>query len=208
MAESVEAPAHEEESLRAKWEDRYQTGPTPWDTGITPPEVHAFWQGRTVSAGEGAVDIGCGTGLNTIFLARLGLWAVGVDVAGRALAKARRRLGAQPSPVSAAFVQADVSRLPLGRAGAVYALDIGCLHGLEPSRRRGYAAGVARVLRPGGYFHLFAFDEAPPGETLFKARGMADGEVAELFGPSLGIVAEERGIPSPRACRWYLLQKQ
>ena len=58
----------------------------------------------------------------------------------------------------ATFVQADVSRLPLDRLGAVYALDIGCLHSLPDELRPAYAAGIHRALTDDGYFHLYVFD--------------------------------------------------
>ncbi len=200
--------------LRAHWNERYRSGHTPWDTGITPPEVQRFWKKRKPPfAGAYALDIGCGTGLNTLFLARQGLNAIGVDLAGQALSRARKRLLASRQedpglPVGgAAFVQADVGLLPVGELGAVYALDIGCLHSLPDGNRPGYAEGVLRALGAQGFFHLYAFDrEASEGPG---ARGMNEGEVAALFGREMQIVAEEIGTPTShnaRRSRWYLLQ--
>src|SRR2546430_1172357 len=60
----------------------------PWDTGITPPEVERFVASHPPGR---AIDLGCGTGTNAVYLARHGWSAVGVDFAGRAIAKARRR---------------------------------------------------------------------------------------------------------------------
>ena len=207
--------AKSENELRGHWDERYRSGQTPWDTGITPPEVQTFWQERQPAfPGAYALDIGCGTGLNTLFLARHGLRAVGVDLSGRALALAHRRLraslieGSLPQAGQAMFVQADVSNLPIAPQGAFYALDIGCLHSLPDARRSAYAQGIGQALRPGGYYHLYTFDrdKGCPG-----ARGMDDGEVAALFAGELEIVAEELGISSNsarRPSRWYLLQKR
>ena len=204
-----------ESELRAHWDARYRSGQTPWDTGITPPEVLEFWrEPAEPSPGAIVLDIGCGTGLNTLFLARQGLSAVGFDLSGQALQHANRRLDAHlregpfPRGGTATFVQADVSRLPIDRAGAVYALDIGCLHSLPDARRSAYAEGVCRALREGGYYHLYVFDRNPtdgPG-----ARGMYEGEVASLFEGELEIVSEEEGVSTTRASRpsrWFLLRK-
>ena len=204
-----------ERELRAHWDARYRSGQTPWDTGITPPEVQQFWQEHSeLAAGSFSIDIGCGTGLNTLFLARQGLRAVGIDLSGQALQHAKRRLDAHlreaafPMGGTASFVQADVSRLPIDRPGAAYALDIGCLHSLPDARRAAYAEGVCRVLREGGYYHLYVFDRDPtdgPG-----ARGMYEGEVASLFGSRMAVVTEEKGISSTRASRpsrWFLLRR-
>ena len=204
-----------QQDLRAHWDERYRSGQTPWDTGITPPEVQAFWQEQPPpAAGALALDIGCGTGLNTLFLARQGLCAIGFDLSGQALRLAKQRLkasGRQDRPGSggeAIFVQADVSRLPVDRLGASYALDIGCLHSLPDHLRPAYAEGVHRGLKSGGYFHLYVFDRSDsdgPG-----ARGMYQGEVAALFNGRLEIVTEEVGVSSnavSRPSRWFLLQK-
>lgn len=201
---------------RSHWDQRYRSGHTPWDTGITPPEVRRFWQEREPpAAGAFALDIGCGTGLNTLFLAKQGLYAIGFDLSGQALCLAYDRLLASrdsrfsPPDGEAAFVQADVGRLPVAEMEAVYALDIGCLHSLPAESRPAYAASVTLALRPLGHFHLYAFDrQAGDGPG---ARGMYEGEVDALFGGGLQIVAEEIGVPTThtaRRSRWYLLQKR
>jgi len=207
--------AENQQDLRAHWDERYRSGQTPWDTGITPPEVQAFWKEQPPpAAGPFALDIGCGTGLNTLFLAGQGLCAIGFDLSGQAISLAQQRLkdsGRQDRPRpggEAFFVQADVSRLPLDKLGAAYALDIGCLHSLPDHLRPAYAAGVHRGLKSGGYFHLYVFDRNVsdgPG-----AKGMYQGEVAALFDGKLEIVTEEVGVSSnsvSRPSRWFLLRR-
>jgi len=200
---------------RSHWDERYRSGHTPWDTGITPPEVRRFWQERKPpAAGAFALDIGCGTGLNTLFLARQGLCAIGFDLSGQALRLAQQRLKAsgrqdRPGPEGEAiFVQADVSRLPVDRLGAADALDIGCLHSLPDHLRPAYAEGVHRGLKSGGYFHLYVFDRND--SDGHGARGMYEGEVAALFDGKLEIVSEEAGVSSnavSRPSRWFLLRR-
>lgn len=200
---------------RASWEERYRLGQTPWDTGITPPEVVRFWSLRRTSfRGRHALDLGCGAGLNTLFLARQGLRAIGIDFSGLALGRAIGRLaaasdtGAGPGPGEAMYVLADVGKLPLHGLEAVYALDVGCLHSLPAAARPAYAAGVGSALATGGYLHLYAFDRDPAQGT--GAPGMDAGEVARLFGSAFMTVSEERGRQrgkSDRASRWYLLLK-
>ncbi|GIV79653.1 MAG: hypothetical protein KatS3mg050_4047 [Litorilinea sp.] len=80
------------DELRAHWEERYRQGPRPWDTGITPPEVVAFWQEHGPGNGGLALDLGCGTGTNVAFLARQGLRVLGFDYSGRALNMALQRI--------------------------------------------------------------------------------------------------------------------
>jgi len=197
---------------RATWEKHYQEGPRPWDTGITPPEVETFWSSGRLAPTGLAIDIGCGPGTNAAYLARLGMSVVGVDLAGGALNLAvdrlrRNQLGLL-SRVS--FVQADVTCLPFRQANAVYLLDIGCLHGLPPAARAGYACGVIENLAPGGYFQIYAFDCLADlvDDPVRRLRGMGDDEVEKLFAPHLQIVEIVRARPDRYPCRWYLLRKE
>lgn len=198
--------------LQQFWETRYDSGHTPWDTGITPPEVKAFWaQGHMKPQGL-ALDLGCGTGTNTLFLARLGLRAIGVDIAYRALSRAQdRRLQAEP-PVRdrLQFVLADVTQLPLWHAGIGYVLDVGCFHGVGLEVRDDYAKGLINNVRPGGFYQLYAFDQRPaPNETDTPTLlGISQDEIVRLLTPAFRIVSAEQAMPAPFPCHWYLLQRQ
>ena len=71
------------------WDASYRDGPAPWDIGTPQPVVV-----RLAAAGAfaGAVlDVGCGTGENTLHIAALGLSVLGVDVAETAVEMARRK---------------------------------------------------------------------------------------------------------------------
>lgn len=197
------------------WEQRYDEGILPWDSGITPPEVEEFWQNPAVPiadlAGKFVLDLGCGTGTNLAYLARLGLHAVGVELASNGIAVAQSRLrqnhGDLLSHIS--LVQASVTAIPLQNLDAVYALDIGCFHAIHPALRASYANDVKKLLAPGGYYHLYAFDwmEDRANNPEKSPRGMREHEVCELFMPTLNVVEIQRATPNPHPCRWYLLQK-
>ena len=197
---------------RTRWEDRYADGPTPWDTGQTPPEVLAFWaSGRLPPAGL-ALDIGCGPGTNVRFLASLGLQVIGFDIAYAPLQIGAHRIqAAAPALIKyGSFVQADVTLLPLLDVGACYVLDIGCSHGLPPRLRRDYAQGIIANLAPGGYYHLYAFDyiARPEAEAEDRFMGFREDEAVSLFGAALDTVEIVRAAPDPHPCRWYLLRKK
>lgn len=197
-------------ATRQRWNTRYAEGETPWDTQITPPEVESFWQSGLRAPTAIALDLGCGPGTNVRFLARLGLRATGVEIAGAPLLTAQQRLAREPASVRAraAFVCADVCALPFNALDAGYALDIGCLHSLPREQRSWYAQGVIANLAPGGFYHLYAFDDdgrAAPGDR--GPHGMLPGEVARLFTPTLTLLEEIRARPDRRPCRWYLLRK-
>jgi SAM-dependent methyltransferase len=165
-----------------------------WDTGITPPELESFVASHPPGR---ALDLGCGTGTNAVYLARHGWQAVGVDFAGRAIAKARRR--ARDAGLSCTFVVGDVTRLEV--AGPFdLALDIGCLHSIAAAGRAGYAAGLARVMRHGGTLLLYAF--APGGPAV----GVSAEDVRTMFLNAFDVVGVEEGKGRPSA--WYTLVRR
>ncbi|MGP8078843.1 MAG: class I SAM-dependent methyltransferase [Thermoplasmata archaeon] len=99
-----------------------------------------------------ALDVGCGAGTNSLFLARSGFRTSGVDLAPGAIAAARSR--AERAGLSVDFRVADALSLPYpaGTFGAL--VDVGCFHTIPVRLRHAYAQELGRVLRPGGRYLL------------------------------------------------------
>ena len=108
----------------------YRFGAPRWDTNITPPEVVAVIEGAAALPAGRALDLGCGTGTNVIYLAQHGWETIGVDFSPVAIQQARQKAKDTPG---ATFVEGDVSQLShLGIQGPFdFVLDIGCFHGLR-----------------------------------------------------------------------------
>jgi len=87
----------------------YWRGYTPWDTGIPPPELVAVIEDEHARPPGRALDLGCGTGTNSLYLARHGWEAWGVDFAARAIKRAQRK--ARGTGLKVHFLQGDVTRL-------------------------------------------------------------------------------------------------
>ena len=148
------------------WENRYREGDVPWDAGRPEPRITELVEGLAAPA-RLALDLGCGTGENTAWLAESGWCALGLDVAGAGLAEARRRHAGR-----AAFARADVRRpLPVSPGSAGIAIDRGCFHVLGPLDRHAFARHVAEAMAPGGWWVLLcgnadearaAGEEGPP----------------------------------------------
>ena len=168
----------------------------PWDTNITPPELVELIEKQKMPAGR-ALDLGCGTGTNVIYLAQHGWQATGVDFVGKAIATAERK--AQAAGVNAQFYQGDVSKLEFLDPPFDLALDIGCFHSLTADRRPAYISGLARLLRPGGLFLCYAF------KPEARMGGIAVDEMLKLFGGEFKSVKIEHGEGMPSA--WYTLRR-
>jgi SAM-dependent methyltransferase len=108
-----------------------------------------------------ALDLGCGAGRNTRYLIRHGWDAIGVDMLGAAIEKARSQ--AANVAARAGFLQGDVTRLGDLDIGDGFSLivDSGCYHGISSDQRDGYAAGVTRVAAPGALLLMAGFTKIP-----------------------------------------------
>lgn len=140
------------------WDDHYAEGPLPWDTGVPDPtlveSLGHLPRGR-------ALEIGCGTGTNAVYLASQGYEVVGVDFAPRAVARARARAAGAGLPV--AFHEVDIQRDALPGGGFDLVFDRGCLHVFDtPDERARFAEQVASALAPGGqWLSLAGSTEGP-----------------------------------------------
>jgi len=108
-----------------------------------------------------ALDLGCGGGRNTLFLASHGWDATGIDMLAAAVTKARS--AAVGSAASARFLQGDVTRLKELDIGDGYRLinDSGCYYGLAEKERDAYAAGVTRAAAPEALLLMAGFTRIP-----------------------------------------------
>lgn len=177
----------------------------PWDTGKPLPELVSLVESGRLTPGR-AIDLGCGTGTNVIYLAQRGFDAVGVDIAARAIAKARRK--AEVAGVRAHFLVADVRDLPPDLGLFDFALDIGCFHSLREDDRQAYVRSLSRVLRPGGKYLLWTFrrQEGQPGPR-FGPRGVTPEEVSIAFESSFTI-EELRLGQGWRPTAMYLMRRR
>src|SRR5262245_45052343 len=77
------------------WNDSYASGdPLPWDTGTPDPLLVEMIESRAIAPGR-ALEIGCGTGTNAIFLAQHGFKVLGVDISEIAVNRARAKAHGQ-----------------------------------------------------------------------------------------------------------------
>jgi SAM-dependent methyltransferase len=189
-----------------KWffEFQYRFGKPRWDTGITPPEVVAMIEGGEVR-GNRALDLGCGTGTNSIYLGQHGFHVVGVDFSPKAIGAAREK--ATSANVSVDFYVGDATRLDsLGvRDPFDFVLDIGCFHSIEPMRRQPYAKGIVRLTHPGALFMLYAFS---PRKLLLRNVGVITGEVKQIFAKDFVLERIEEGKDRGEiTSAWYWFRK-
>jgi len=172
--------------------NRYARGQVPWDHADPPPEVLDFVP--TLPPAR-ALDLGCGYGRASIFLARLGWDVDGVDFVPQAIEEARRR--AAEAGVAVNFHVGDVTRLDFLAPGYTFALDVGCAHNLELADLTAYAAEVRRLLAPGGYYMLTARLSPKASPDAPGPRGIAEETLRAAFAEGFTLEWVQYGVDRP-----------
>jgi cyclopropane fatty-acyl-phospholipid synthase-like methyltransferase len=157
----------------------YRIGFLPWDSGEVPVELRALAENSGVLPPGRALDLGCGTGTQAVYLATRGWQVTAIDNVERALRRARDRAAAQDVTVS--WVNADVSLLAdLGLApGFTLVFDRGCYHGLDQRQRDAYAAAVTELAAPGATLLMWAM---APNHRPLEPAGADAAEIRARFG--------------------------
>ena len=125
-----------------------------------------------------ALDVGCGSGRDAVYLAKRGWTVTAVDSVDKALATARRR--AAEEGVEVQWVKGDVAALDrLGlEPGYDLVYDFGCIHGLSDAARTGAATGLTNLAAPGAMLLMVAFKA---GRGIVLPRGMDKQDVVALL---------------------------
>jgi SAM-dependent methyltransferase len=126
----------------------YKCGDTPWDIGK--PDFNLI---QTVTAAPikpcKALEIGCGTGDNAIWLSQHEFDVLGTDTSESAIEKAKEK--ALKAKVKCAFLVSDIVTSRVEGAPFGFVFDRGCFHTFGSDReRRRFARKVQGHLRKGG----------------------------------------------------------
>jgi 2-polyprenyl-3-methyl-5-hydroxy-6-metoxy-1,4-benzoquinol methylase len=186
----------------------YRVGFTPWDGHALSPTLRNLIEGPAALSAGTALDIGCGTGDSSIYLAHHEWQVTGVDVAAKALEKARAKAAAEHVRVN--FVRADATRLSSAGIGEAFSLilDSGCLHGMTDDARDRYVHELSSMAAPQALLLIFAF--TPNGQ--FGVRGIDHAEIERRFAPQWVFLSaadeSEMTRNTEHPARHYLLQRR
>ena len=138
--------------------DDLYLGTPPWDIGRPQPVVVDLAECNGFTGR--VLDVGCGTGDNSLFLARRGIDVVGIDTAEHAIQLAVEK--AQTVDRAPRFLVADA--LELARLNTTFdsVLDCGFFHTLTDDGRALYLHGLGEVLPPGAALHIVCFSDDEP----------------------------------------------
>jgi len=117
------------------------------------------------------LDLGCGTGKNSIFLAERGAICTGLEISETALKLGQQR--ARENNLFVTFLNKSFGdTLPFEDSSFDLVLDIMSSNSLTENERKTYLKETSRVLAPGGHFfvRLLALDADKNAQTLLKTH--------------------------------------
>ena len=156
----------------------YAEGIPPWQIDRPQPEViRLIEQGKFESP---VLDLGCGTGDNTIELARHGLVVKGLDAVPEALERARKKMEKAGLKQPPEFILGDALRLVESGLKARTVLDCALFHTFSDEERGEYIRGLEAVLSPGGRLHILSFSELETRQP--GPRRLSLSEITGSFG--------------------------
>lgn len=162
----------------------YSIGFHPWEDAATdPPFVNKFHElidreesGRSGPFGA-ALDIGTGSGIWGIEMAKRGWHVTGIDIVEKALERARDRV--QRAQVNMQLVKGDVTALRDAGVGSGFrlVLDTGTFHDFDPVRQQAMGREIDAIAAPDAVVLLLVW----PKRMRPLIRGATRDEIEVAF---------------------------
>jgi len=147
-----------------------------------------------------SLELGCGIGQFSSFLAKQGIEATGVDFSSVAIEQANERVA--DDPFEPTFIVGDATHLSMLDDTFDISFDIGCFHYLYEDEQIKYVSEVARLLKPGAIHLLWALDSTP-NKHKFSPEYIAD-----VFGNEFQLANSTFSRRRIAASHWYWLMRK
>ena len=135
-------------SILKRFKERYGTGDIPWDAGKPDFNLINIVTKRPIPNCR-ALEIGCGTGDNTVWLSQQNFIVTGCDISEIAVEKAAQK--AFKAKAECTFIVADFLNQEIQGAPFGFVFDRGCFHSYSANKERTeFASNVAHHLKKDG----------------------------------------------------------
>lgn len=146
-----------------------------------------------------SLDLGCGLGMASSFMAEKGVATVGIDFSPVAIDKAKRRISKERyKPI---FLVGDVTDLNMLDPTFDVTYDLGCFQCLQAAAQEKYIEEVYRLLKPGGTHLIWATDSTPSQMQL------SPNYIAQKFESKFELTHSKESRRKLKASHWYWLKR-
>ena len=137
------------------WDDFYRQGTPSWDTGLLEPDLKRIVESGMVKPCT-ALDIGCGSGIEAIYLSKKRFEVTAVDYSAMAIDRAFSRARALDAHLW--IVRDDIFHFCMSsrKMQFDFVYDIGFYHFIRKKHLTPYIDLLWRVTHPGSYFFVLA----------------------------------------------------
>ena len=175
------------------WDDRYKTGKEalPWDTGMPAPELVKYFSSLS-SLPKRALEIGCGTGTDAVWMAQQGVLVKAIDISPTAIESAKDK--SKAAGVKVDFSAADITqKIPVSEGSVDFVFDRGVYHVMAPEQRATFVDRVAASLEKDGHWLCIAgsADQNRDPESLGPPQLKAS-ELIDNIEPKFEVIALQR----------------
>lgn len=187
-----------------RFNDEYKDKPA-WDIGK--PQQTLFELFAIQAPVSPVVEMGCGMGDLSIYMASLGADVLGVDFAEQSIVKSRQQ-AAQSPQAQLEFKQLDI--FSLASLGKTFNTAVDCcfFHMFDDDARLRYEGLLRQLIRPGGKLHMLNFAMQLPTPNAPRAVTADDIEttfsqgwrVRECKAATIEVTFSPSGIPGTYAC--------
>ena len=168
-----------------------------WSDVRTPTELKELIK---IHKTKRSLELGCGLGRFSSFMANQGIRATGVDFSSAAIKKAKKRIN--DDKFKPTFIVGDVTCLDMLTGQFDISFDVGCFHCLYEKEQQKYVSEVARLLKPKAIHLLWALDNTP-SDLKFSP-----GYIANTFGKEFQLMNSTFSRRRIIASHWYWLMRQ
>jgi len=209
--------------IRREMEGIYSSltpGEIPWNNEEPPGILVDLVADGTIKPCNG-IDLGCGLGNYSRYLARKGFRMTGVDVSSAAIRLAQEKATAEKLTVSFQVVNLT-GNWKIATGPFDFALEFEVLHHIYPEYRSHYMEQLAGHLHPGALYLAVCFHESDPqfgGKGKYRQTSIgtrlyfsSQEELKKLYEPFFGIreqaIIEVSGKRGPHQANFFLLEKK
>lgn len=137
------------------WDDFYRQGTPPWDTGLLEPDFKNVINSGIIQPRSKVLEIGCGSGIEALFMAQCGFQMTAVDCSAMAVDRAHSR--AKARNLWLRLVTEDIFKFTSqAREQYDFVYDIGFYHFIRRSFLSHYINLLWRITKPGSYYYTLA----------------------------------------------------